>query len=381
MSLAEPDIRPSSPSPRSAYRRLTIGTQPRDRVEERHRLAAVGQRFRDAEVAAIYLVNGTFCGDDPFGLAAQLDRRAAWLARRIRRTTNYWIDATFGDAGNFTPGYARQLECGLADADGRGPRARRLFWSGENHHLARATGALLVLDELARHSWRADERIAFFTQSHGGNVLALATRLLAEPEWREKFFAAAEVFAHSDDARAAHPLWHRVRRRLERGDWSFSPEQLDIVTLGSPIIYPFAADGCGQLLHLVNHRPRPELPETRTSLPQSLDDFGSGADGDYIHQIGITGSNFAPSLLLWRQFRANLRLRDLFGADHAWRDYLARLRAGQRVRDVGTTLLIDYGEAARHWLHHLNGHGVYTHRQWLVPQLEVIAGALYDARP
>lgn len=360
--------------------------EPADQQAWDDQMAVVADRFHTSRVAAVYLVNGTFCGDDPHGIWASLDCRFPNFATRRRRGTTKIVDAVAGEAGNFTIPYARDMERGLRRRTGSlaraaKPRVERLYWSGENHHLGRATGAMQFLDKIMRHEWEPDERILFMAQSHGGSVLALISLLLGgDASWRESFFEAAEVFARTNHATAAHPVWHRVRKRLDAGDLPFRPEQLDFVTLGSPITYPFEPAGHGRVLHLINHRPRPDRPPERTGLPRSFGDLTRGADGDYVHQIGITGSNFAPLLWCWRQMLANRRLRDLLGGQRAWRSYFSRLRSGVRVRAGSNTRLIDYGVAERRRIYHVLGHGVYTHHRHMLPQLEQIVAGLYDAR-
>jgi len=378
-SAADPAASSSSP-PACTFAKLA--PEPRDDREWFDRMRTIGQQLRAEKVSAIYLINGTFCGDDPHGMWACLDRWWPRVAARGRRCTVQLVDAVAGEAGNFTAPYAGWMERGLQAGGSLAPRVERHYWSGENHHLGRATGAMQLLDHLMQRSWSSDERILFLAQSHGGNALALLSHLLATDQatWREQFFAAADIFARSGDVAQAHPVWGRVRARLDAGNLPFAPEQLDLVTLGAPIAYDFAAGGCGNLLHLINHRPRPGVSRERTALPRSWTDFTRGADGDYVHQIGIAGSNFAPLLVCWRQWLANRRLRDVLRGQRAWRSYFARLRAGVRVRDgrQGRTRLIDYGMAPRRRLHHVLGHGVYTHHRHMVSQLEQIVTGLYD---
>ncbi len=391
MNQAESVAEPSHAS--DGYRLLDIPPAPRSRHEWDDRMVPVRERFHAAGISSIYLLNGTFCGDDPFGFFTSLDPWVPGLTRLAREKTIRMIDATFGESGNFLPGYAAAMEHGLQRDDGRGPRVERLYWSGENHHFGRVAGAIAFLDDLFEQSWGPEDRLLFLAQSHGGNVLALMSCLLSGSlAWRDQFFDAVEAFARTSAPETARPAWLRVRERLERNDLPVRPEQLDFVTLGTPIVYPFAKTGCGKLLHIVNHRPRPGLPAEQTSLPRSLAEFPDGADGDYVHQIGITGSNFAPSWLCPRQWLANHRLRRLLGGEKTWRRYFPALAAGVRVREgatvhqgqltrlAGETLLIDYGLSSHRRAAHMFGHGVYTHRRHLVPQLELIASSLYDAR-
>ena len=48
-------------------------------------MASVGEAYRAAGVRAIYLVHGTFAGDDPVGLIRIVERVAPGSARRLRQ--------------------------------------------------------------------------------------------------------------------------------------------------------------------------------------------------------------------------------------------------------------------------------------------------------
>ena len=54
-------------------------------AEYQQRMAAVGRALRAAGVAAIYLVNGTFVGNDAVGFIAELSRVASALGDDLRQ--------------------------------------------------------------------------------------------------------------------------------------------------------------------------------------------------------------------------------------------------------------------------------------------------------
>ncbi len=60
------------------------------------------------------------------------------------------------------------------------------------------------------------------------------------------------------------------------------------------------------------------------------------------------------------------------------RDLLARLKAGVRVPEEGTTLLVDYEDAGDSIREHVGGHAVYTFSRWLPFHAEQVARRLYS---
>jgi hypothetical protein len=340
----------------------------------------------------VYLVHGTFLGDDALGLLRALARVqpniAGWLKQRTKRT----VDRLASDAGNYTAEYARGLEAMLngppPDPTAAGHAAEgepgrvpvRLFhWSSENHHLARAQAAVSLIDELSRQRFPPESRVLLWGHSHGGNVLALVTNLLAaEPAARRAFFRAVRGYYRPRRAdRHDADVWLRVRQWLDADPRLRIFPQLDIVTFGTPIRYGWDCGGFANLLHFVHHRPREGLPVYQTTWPRSVDELQLAVDGDYVQFVGVAGTNFAPPVFDWRAWTADRRLNRLLQGHLRKRDLPARLQAGQRVAADGTTLLVDYGGEQDPGPHALAGHAVYTRRIWLAFHLEQVACHFY----
>ena len=70
----------------------------------------VGAAFRRANVAAIYLVHGTFVGPDALGLVREIARISHRAAAPVRRWLKQAMDAIAKDAGNYTQDYSAQFE-------------------------------------------------------------------------------------------------------------------------------------------------------------------------------------------------------------------------------------------------------------------------------
>jgi len=353
------------------------------------RTAAIGDRLRDAGVAAVYLIHGTFVGADALGMLRGIARVWPAAGEVLRNLQKQTVDAIARNAGNFTADYARQLQDGL-QGDHPHPIPVKLFhWSGENHHIGRADGAIRLLDDLATrfHStsdqldghFAPGDRILIWGHSHGGSLLALLTNLLAnDVATNEHFFAAARpYFRWPGTSRVDFPVWPRVAKMLADAGHPFRSAKLDIVTMGTPIRYGWDTEGCAKLLHFVNHRCDPEGPEYLAKFPGTADEIVQATAGDVIQQFGVAGTNFAPPLWAWRAVLADNALGSLLQAGIRKRDVLERLKMGCRVHTDGTTLLVDYGPSGGNIAQHLAGHAVYTSRDWQLFHLEQIARYFY----
>ena len=343
----------------------------------------VGDRLRTHGVAAVYLVHGTFAGSDAWGILNEIERFWPSLGAAWRTTAKQFVDALLGDVGNYSPQYVQLMEEALNRPSE--PRAseqkilvRRFAWSGENHHIGRADGAVRLIDELIRGDFKPTQRVLLWGHSHAGNVFALASNLLSgDGPAIKDFFAATRVYYHRMLlSRGEISCWRRVREFLA-GERRPLP-LLDLVTFGTPVRYGWDANGYGRLLHFVNHRPKTGLPPYRAPFPPREQDVRSGADGDYVQQLGIAGTNFLPNLLAWRALLADRRLGDLLQPGLRTRDLLERLRLGVRVPDEGDTLLVDYGPPQGNVLQHLAGHGVYTRPEWMLFHAEEASRRFYE---
>jgi hypothetical protein len=337
----------------------------------------VGSLFARADVRAIYLVHGTFVGADVLGLLREVARVSPETAVPLRRLHKQALDAITHDAGNYTPEYATAFEEALNDSGT--PLPVRLFhWSGENVHIGRADGAVRLLYELSTQEKLRGGRVLLWGHSHGGNLFALMTNLLANDQGTNaRFFRASRSYyrwPHS--GKTDMPVWEHVRKMLNRDKSPLSEVLLDVVTLGTPVRYGWDSDGYASLLHFVNHHPAKGLAEYQALFPPSIDDVLSGR-GDTIQQLGIAGTNLALPFWAWRAWLAELRLGRLIQPKIRKRDTLSRLKLGIRAHQEGETLLVDYGPGQGHVGRHVAGHAVYTRRSWLLFHAEQVAQRLY----
>ena len=352
-------------------------------------LTAACESFGSANLVAVYLVHGTFTGNDALGTLTELQRFVPRLAEQLRRWFKRLVNLVVDETGNYTPRFAATLQAGLSQAAGREIPVRLFNWSSQNNHMARADGAVRLIAQLAEVAEQVPAaefasatppRVMLWGHSHGGNLLALVTNLLAaDRAARKAFFDAARVFytpwlSKNSDM----PVWQQVEELLET-DHCVRRLQLDIVTFGTPIRYGWDSRGYHKLLHFVNHRPSRHLPTHRTHHPLRPLQFFSALHGDYVHQIGIAGTNFIPIPLAVRTFLADRRLHALLQSKVSWRGLLTRFAHGQRVPHEGPTLLVDYNDGGWRFWHHLAGHAVYTRRSRLPFHLAEIAKRFYMA--
>jgi len=339
--------------------------------------------LRAAGVQAVYLVHGTFVGDDFFGVARMLERPLPSVADWLRRFSKGIADGIANDRGNYPQAFAQRLEAGI-NAQQREPIAvRRLVWSGENHHLARLDAALRLIEHLAQQRFPGGSRVTLWGHSHSGNVFALASQLLyGSPQVTALMLDCCEVLlrsqrCHGGDLTNGELVCRAEYVRQLLASRPLDGVTLDFVTFGTPIRYAWNDQMPGRLLHVVSHRPRRGWPKYRAYFPSTWEEVSRAAGGDYLHQIGIAGTNTPLNPLGWRTMLADLRLNALLQPGIRRRDIFRRLRCGMRVAQSGTTLLVDYGEQPGHMFRHIAGHAVYTYEAWLPFHATLVTRELY----
>ncbi len=326
----------------------------RGSVEYKTRMEAVGDILARANVGAIVLVHGTFVGNDPWGLAAMLFGRDQSTYNYLCSVQKNIADRIIQDRGNFPSQFVSQLRHDLGHS--RPFLVDRFLWSGINNHAGRAFAAVALHGYLSELNLPVGKRILLCGHSHGGNVLALLTNLLASSRSGVgEFLDAVGDYAKTFDA-----TWENRIERILNGPHLTSKNPLDLVTLGMPIRYGFETTSYAQLLHFINHRPGKLREEYRVAGPITLGDMLSAHNGDYIHEVGVAGSNFSTpfSRPLWR---CDKRLAEQLSPGLPWTKIFHRIAQGRRVPEEGRTLLVDYGKPGGKWWRSGMGHAEYTH--------------------
>ncbi len=349
-------------APDSNYRLIEAAfpLQPGDPGYDR-RLAQCGQAVA-ANINVVYLIHGTFVGNDALGWTNQIEKIWPSAAKRLRSVGKKIVDVLADDTGNFTEEYASVV------ATATGKPVRRFDWSGENNHAARAVAAVELLDQLFQRLPQ-EPRVLLLCHSHAGNVLALITNLLGcDDEARARFLGIVEpIFREDADQR----LFQRVVESLNQPE-KRETLQLDIVTLGTPIRYGWETNGYRKLLHFIHHVPREGCPEWRSPVPSLASAEVLELGGDLVQQFGIAGTNVLPYVLDFSLMRAEQNLNRFlqpFGRDRFWEN----LQLGMRVPEEGETRLVQYEDRAE-LATRMAGHGVYTQVEWLLFHLCEITG-------
>jgi hypothetical protein len=341
----------------------------------------IGDALRHAGVGVIYLVHGNLVGADAFGLLPELSRIFPSTSGAVRRVIRRIVDRLAGDLGNFTGNYAKLFEASI-NRPGVSPIAvRRFHWSSENNHIGRADGAIRLIHELSSLELEADRRVMLWGHSHAGNVFALMTNLLGgSRDAVEAFFQATRVYYRWPLLGCVDiPVWWRVRQLLRDPNAPIRRRSLDLVTFGTPIRYGWESAGYSRLLHFVYHRPVQGMPEYRAAFPPNLKRVLRGAEGDYVQQLGIAGTDIQPSRLAWRARVAENRLQQLLHSQMLQCNPWDRFKAGAIVPDEGTTLLVDYGPMAGGVARRHAGHAVYTRTEWLLFHAEEVVRQCYQS--
>lgn len=341
----------------------------------------VGTALVDRGVMAIYLVHGV-CGKAAAeGIRTELVPMFPAAAGAVRRVADRIAAELTEPTGHYSGHFAHWLES-LVNRPGRVHLPVRLFsWSGENHHLGRADGAVRLIDELASLSLDKGHRVLLWGHDHGGNLLALVTNLLSgDIETIEPFFSATEVYFRWPIVGCIDvPVWNRVRQLLQSGPAPLGEMMLDLVTFGTPIRYGWARGGYSQLLHFVNHRPVRGLPEYMAPFPPDYRQVARAAGRDYFQQLGIAGTDEPPPVSSWRARLADQHLGQLLEPSEDKPVRRQRFQAGAIVPNDGTTLLVDYGESEEPSTEHRSGHVVYTSPERLLFHAEEAVRQFYTA--
>lgn len=347
-------------------------------------MARFGKVLSEVGVAAIYLVHGTFTGNDAFGLIREVGRWLPDAAETLERQRKQLVDSFMTESGNYTQQFASLLQQALnADQTCQKIEVRLFRWSSENHHSGRAVAACDLANEIQQRFGQA-RRIMLWGHSHAGNVFALLTHLNSSTETSElrQFRRIIRTLKP--------PVAANVSPTDAHSEVSLGPSfpALDIVTFGTPIRYGWETSGYESLLHFVHHQPDGSLPDADylsalhgdwSELGKRIVESGIPA-GDWVHQIGVAGSNFWPYLLSWRKQVAERALRTLIEQGIRRRDLIARLRLGQRVPSEGTTFLVDYQDSPNQLEQQMLGHAVYTRTEWLYFHMEKITHALCNSK-
>jgi hypothetical protein len=324
-------------------------------------MGEIGARMHEAGVRLVVFTHGSFVGDDPLAIASLLDEQMPLfpdIGRKLRDLTRAHLSRLLGDLSNFSDEYVRTF------AQATGIESVGFIWSGENHHAARVQGAARLARTIALHGGGAlapGGRVLLVGHSHGGQLFAILSQIVARTRGYEELIAAAG--ARGEDVGALQEHLSTLRRCA-----------IDVTTFGTPLRYTWARAAGFRLLHIVNHR------GAEAHAP-SLGGVLHTRHGDYVQQMGAEGSDF-PALTSGER-AINARLDTLLGGGSNLRAWLRNVSRGLRVSPHGQTVLVDYGDVGRglpNFLASGLGHAAYTRREAMLFHANLIADHFYPLR-
>jgi hypothetical protein len=355
-------------------------------------------------IRRVILVHGTFMGEDPIGVAAQLQDIGAdfplvgeqfnRFAESLLQNTRPATMKLTRDIGNYTLEYQQKFR----DFTGAMPYVYLLTpgWSSQNHHLARADLAVRLFLHLHSLELSRDDFVLLWGHSHAGNAFALLSNLLAnDRKTVEEFFDAIGPREETS--------WQTARDLLAAAE---SPHPLArnllIVAFGTPVRYGWDTDGYRSLVHILHHREVPVPGNTSSDsswttrplyplqLPHEVLD---ARYGDWVQAFGIAGTDTpAPS----RMKKSCLQLGEFlenslpdpvidfdlkFLTSQSLRFLCARWKTGTRCHEDGLNVLVEYEPSGLTTMtipieKTLMGHGVATTLPWLPAHLNLVTEML-----
>ncbi len=343
-------------------------------------MLVVGRRLRAAGVSAVFVLDGGLLGPEVAEVLLTLARRSESAGAAGRRAIAGIVSRLVGSTAEYSEQYVARFRAAVNPRGSTPIDVRRFTWWSENHHIARADGAVRLVDAVLGHSLECGGQVLLWGHGHAGNVFALLTALLGGDRERiTRFFAAAGIYYRWPLVGCVDiPVWQRVcevllddaqRRRLAAA--------VDIVTFGTPVRYGWHPQGSRRLMHFIHRRAKPrreaDLPEEPAAAPP-IEDVLAARGGDYYQRYAGGSCEPAPSVFAWRSRMAERRLKRILRIDPPHPP-----ATGPAVPAEGETLLVDYGPAQGDIGEHFAGHAIYTRSEWLLFHAEEVARRFYAA--
>ena len=407
----------TDPGDRVGYREVEPAAPP-DSVPWQDAMAGHGARLVETGVRAVVFMHGTYLGTDLFGIQ-RLDE-AGGLRRGYSRgisgldallammrgeeigtgtPSGAWtppflndeptlksLDDKVGEAANFTSTTVSLFEKAVNREAAGALTCVRYLWSCEHHHLGRAKAAIQFIARLrgmvSDRSLGRDDRILIQAHGHAGQVVALASNLLA-PATSSARKVIVEILKASLDQTEGDQLIRRNLMTMEplfgTGD-VLNGVSLDVVTFGTPIRYGWDPSALGKLLHIVNHRMMRQDGKrwlAKMEMPQVTMEMPIAWGGDYVQQLGVAGCDASPTNPEARE--ANKALWEILEPWDGFERWLECARRCVRCANDGTCLLVDYKDStgSTNPLDHLYGHATYTRMDHLLFNTKQIVETLY----
>jgi hypothetical protein len=328
-----------------------------------YELNYIGKTLDKNGISKIYLIHGTWMGDDPFGIFNCWEKLFPFIPLRIKLLVENLIKAKlntqkekfFGDRGQFTTHYGQFLE----DSLGGSIKVKLFTWNSANHHLGRIKGALKLLEDLSNESCN---KILLLGHSHAGQLMAILSRLLKRNSLDESNHDQ-DLLQFLINTKITHEKTKEIIELVK-------VKEIDFVTLGMPPRYPFYLNTKIRLLNIINHR-------NSGYLAGKLLGIFNTRDGDYIQQWGVTGSD---TISPFKEERIlNLQLNHYFDQGQDLLLWAQNLMKRKRVPDYGFSVLINFKPKRPYFnfIATIFGHGTYTEKKEIIRIFKILIRFFY----
>lgn len=335
-----------------------------------------GQTLQKNKVRNVIFVHGTFAGNDPLGINWLLEERGApsWITRQFKKFNREIANAILNDLGNFTNRYVRQFSSEINTSVKQKIACTNYLWDGQNNHIGRLEAIPDLVQKIAHAK---GERVLLIGHSHAGQLFALITLFLQQNEKAKVLFECLEeIILDTEKLKVFHKNLNKIQHI-----------NLDIVTLGTPVRYPWGKYENYQLLNIVNHR-----------SDIYIDGVLFTRDGDYVQHWGVEGTD----LMVAPQYHnVSLKLDEVLDKGTLDQQTLYNLRSEHQRRvpkdiggdKIGINIFIDYkdqGERIFHlpftpiifnkpnFIESVLGHGAYTLEKNRLRNTKLIIENLYQ---
>lgn len=306
------------------------------------RMEDVGASFRKAGVDAVYLVHGALDDPDLFRAAWQV-MRVFWPPGKSTSKPIHREDRPPTEAASYSDLLAGSFAAAINPPGARRIPVRLFEWSGENHHLGRADGAVRLIDELAARDSLSGNRVLLWGHGQAGDVLALMTNLLGgNRQTIDRFFRATEVYYRWPIIGCVDvPVWDRVHKLLCGRNSLPSGPLLDVVTFGASMRYQWDSAGYSRLMRFID--PASMNDPSKNQPSREFDQTPSTAAHDQGDQEKVVTADLVPNCFAWRVRPANRRLRQLLQSDDTEVFWPDQEHGCPSAGEAGTTVSVDYG--------------------------------------
>lgn len=307
-------------------------------------------RIENDQIQHVYLVHGTFVGDDPWNIFEIIKiifpKINEKLISKLKSLTKISQDYFSADLGNFSSRHEAILNKTLPHT-----KITNFAWSSANHHCARVIGCFELIDQIVKNNNQRD-KILLIGHSHAGQLFALITLIIADLNRANYFYELVKEFIPQVTFNS-HVVDHL--KSLE----------FKIVTLGTPPRYSWEKLKNIDLYHFINHRGRDVFAGDNAGALQTK-------DGDYIQQWGLTGSDIQPAHQ--SQKNINEKLDFYLGIGTNLKTLKENISKKRRLHNYGHHFLVDYHDNSKipNFYKTIFGHGNYTRLRFLPFLLDTI---------